>query len=86
MAGPLSPALAPAPPIPAVGPLRGYVDYYRTAMRIAISTQFQYRISNAFFMVGLIAEPLIYLVVFCPIWIPFVLLANYFTKRVRHFA
>jgi ABC-2 type transport system permease protein len=67
MAEPLGPAIGPAPAAPAVGPLRGYVDYYRTAMRIAISTQFQYRISNAFFMVALIAEPIIYLVVWSTI-------------------
>jgi ABC-2 type transport system permease protein len=52
---------------PATGPVRGYVDYYLTAMRIAISTQFQYRISNYFFMVGMVAEPIIYLVVWSTI-------------------
>jgi ABC-2 type transport system permease protein len=67
MAAPVSPAIAPAIVVPGVGPLRGYLDYYRTAMRIAISTQFQYRVGNAFFMVGLIAEPIIYLVVWSTI-------------------
>ena len=31
-------------------------------------------------------EALIYLVVFCPVWIPFVLLANFLTRRVRQLA
>ena len=52
-----SPAIAP------VGPLRGYADYYLAAMRIGVSTQFQYRVANYFFMIGMIAEPIIYLVV-----------------------
>jgi len=52
---------------PAIGPFRGYVDYYLTAMRIAIATQFQYRIANYFFMVGMVAEPIIYLVVWSTI-------------------
>jgi ABC-2 type transport system permease protein len=46
-----------------VGPVRGHVDYYLTAMRIGISSQFQYRIANYFFLVAHIAEPIIYLVV-----------------------
>jgi ABC-2 type transport system permease protein len=54
-------------PRPAIGPIRGYLDYYLTGMRIAISTQFQYRVSNYFFMVGFIAEPIIYLVVWSTI-------------------
>jgi ABC-2 type transport system permease protein len=52
---------------PAIGPIRGYLDYYLTAMRIAIATQFQYRISNYFFMVGMVAESIIYLVVWSTI-------------------
>ena len=52
---------------PAIGPVRGYFDYYLAAMRIAISTQFQYRIANYFFMVGMVAEPIIYLVVWSTI-------------------
>jgi ABC-2 type transport system permease protein len=56
-----------AQPLPAVGPARGYLDYYLTAMRIAISTQFQYRVANYFFIVGIVAEPVIYLVVWSTI-------------------
>jgi len=54
---------AAAPAIAPVGPVRGYFDYYLAAMRIGISTQVQYRVANYFFMIGLIAEPIIYLVV-----------------------
>jgi ABC-2 type transport system permease protein len=54
---------AAAPAIAPVGPVRGYLDYYLAAMRIGISTQVQYRVANYFFMIGLIAEPIIYLVV-----------------------
>jgi ABC-2 type transport system permease protein len=53
--------------MPAVGPVRGYVDYYLTAMRLSIATQLQYRVANYFFMVGIIAEPVIYLVVWSTI-------------------
>ena len=54
---------AAAPVFPTVGPVRGLADYYLAAMRIGISTQFQYRVANYFFLVGHIAEPVIYLVV-----------------------
>ncbi len=40
-----------------------WVDLYLTEMRIAIAEQFQYRVANYFYMVGMIAEPVIYLVV-----------------------
>jgi ABC-2 type transport system permease protein len=40
-----------------------YFDFYRTAMKIAILEQFQYRAANYFYMIGMIAEPVIYLVV-----------------------
>jgi len=59
--------LRPTSPLPAIGPVRGYVDYYVTAMRIAIATQFQYRMTNYFFMVGMVGEPVIYLVVWSTI-------------------
>jgi ABC-2 type transport system permease protein len=38
-------------------------DFYITNMRIAILQQFQYRAANYFYMIGMIAEPVIYLVV-----------------------
>src|SRR4029077_16842530 len=34
-----------------------------TEMRIAIAQQIQYRVSNYFYMLGMVAEPVIYLVV-----------------------
>jgi ABC-2 type transport system permease protein len=54
---------APAPSGPAVGGVRGWFDIYTTAMRIAVVVQFQYRVANYFYMIGMIAEPVIYLVV-----------------------
>jgi viologen exporter family transport system permease protein len=43
--------------------LRGWVGLYVTQMRIAILSQIQYRVSNYFYMIGMVAEPVIYLVV-----------------------
>ncbi|HET9520148.1 MAG TPA: ABC-2 family transporter protein, partial [Candidatus Limnocylindrales bacterium] len=57
----------PAPPTPAVGSIRGYLDLYLTEMKIAISEQFQYRVANYFYMIGMVAEPIIYLVVWSTI-------------------
>jgi ABC-2 type transport system permease protein len=54
-------------PGPIVGLVRGYLAYYLTAMRIAIATQFQYRVANYFYMIGMVAEPVIYLVVWSTI-------------------
>jgi viologen exporter family transport system permease protein len=42
---------------------RGWIDLYLTEMRIAIAEQFQYRVANYFYMIGMIAEPVVYLVV-----------------------
>ncbi len=42
-------------------------DYYRTVMKMAIMSQFQYRTANYFYMIGMIAEPVIYLVVWSSI-------------------
>jgi len=56
-----------APARPAVGPVRGYLAYYLTLMRVAIATQFQYRVANYFYMIGMVAEPVIYLVVWSTI-------------------
>ena len=53
-------------PVPRRGPiewLRGWIDIYTTTMRIAIAEQFQYRVANYFYMIGMVAEPVIYLVV-----------------------
>ncbi|HKD74316.1 MAG TPA: ABC-2 family transporter protein, partial [Ktedonobacterales bacterium] len=42
---------------------RSLLDFYITSMKTAIITQFQYRVSNYFYMIGMVAEPVIYLVV-----------------------
>ena len=60
-------AEAPASAGPAVGPVRGYLDLYLTEIKIAISEQFQYRVANYFYMIGMVAEPIIYLVVWSTI-------------------
>jgi ABC-2 type transport system permease protein len=39
------------------------VNFYLTNMKIAVLTQFQYRVANYFYMIGMVAEPVIYLVV-----------------------
>jgi ABC-2 type transport system permease protein len=52
------------------GPLasiRAWVGLYVVQMRIAILSQIQYRVSNYFYMIGMIAEPVIYLVVWSTI-------------------
>ena len=57
---------AVASPAPRRGPIawaRGWFDIYTTSMRIAVVTQFQYRVANYFYMIGMVAEPVIYLVV-----------------------
>jgi ABC-2 type transport system permease protein len=55
------------PAQPAIGPVRGFLDFYLTQIRIAIATQFQYRVANYFYMIGMVAEPVIYLVVWSTI-------------------
>ena len=46
---------------------RSMVDFYLTTMRTAISSQFQYRVAQYFYMLGMVAEPIIYLVVWSTI-------------------
>ncbi len=43
--------------------MKRYLDVYLATMKIAILEQFQYRVANYFYMIGMIAEPVIYLVV-----------------------
>lgn len=43
--------------------MRSMLDFYWTAMKTAVVVQFQYRVANYFYMIGMIAEPVIYLVV-----------------------
>ena len=53
---------APAPPR-LTSPLRGLFDVYVQEMKIAIAEQIQYRVANYMYMLGMVAEPVIYLVV-----------------------
>jgi ABC-2 type transport system permease protein len=54
-------------PLPEAGRLRALADFYVTGMRTAISAQFQYRVANYLWMIGMLAEPVIYLVVWTTI-------------------
>jgi ABC-2 type transport system permease protein len=53
--------------LPQAGRLRSTVDFYLTTMRLAVQEQFQYRTANYFYMFGMVAEPVIYLVVWTTI-------------------
>ncbi|HET9347160.1 MAG TPA: ABC-2 family transporter protein [Candidatus Limnocylindrales bacterium] len=53
----------PPPPRGLLAGIRAWFDIYTTSMRIAVVTQFQYRVANYFYMIGMVAEPVIYLVV-----------------------
>jgi len=64
----MSSAGVPAPPARRtpprlVGPIRGLFDVYVVEARIAIAEQIQYRAANYFYMIGMVTEPIIYLVV-----------------------
>jgi ABC-2 type transport system permease protein len=54
-------------PRPSLAGLRVLVDVYATEMRIAVVEQFQYRVANYLYMIGMVAEPVIYLVVWSTI-------------------
>jgi ABC-2 type transport system permease protein len=43
--------------------MKRYFDFYRSTMKLAILEEWQYPIKNYFYMIGMIAEPIIYLVV-----------------------
>ena len=47
--------------------LRALLDYYLTQMKVAIQIQFQYPLANYFYMIGMMTEPVIYLVVWSTI-------------------
>jgi len=53
--------------VPRAGLIRGWVDLYLTMFRVAILNNIQYRVANYFYMIGMIAEPVIYLVVWSTI-------------------
>ena len=56
-----------AVPVPEAGRLRSLADFYLTTMRTAIASQFQYRVAQYFYMLGMVAEPIIYIVVWSTI-------------------
>ena len=43
--------------------MRALLDFYVTNMKVAVLSQFQYPVANYFYMIGMVAEPVIYLVV-----------------------
>jgi ABC-2 type transport system permease protein len=43
--------------------MNGLPGLYATVMKAAVQTQFQYRTANYFYMLGMVAEPVVYLVV-----------------------
>lgn len=43
--------------------MKRMIDIYATLTKIAVLTQLQYPVANYFYMIGMIAEPVIYLVV-----------------------
>ncbi len=43
--------------------MKRYLDFYLTNAKIAILQQFQYQVANYFYMIGMVVEPVIYLVV-----------------------
>lgn len=45
------------------GRVRSMADFYLTTMKSALITEFQYRLGNYLYMIGMIAEPVIYLVI-----------------------
>ncbi len=47
--------------------MKHMLDYYLTVMKVAIQEQLQYRVTQYFYMIGMIAEPVIYLVVWSTI-------------------
>ena len=56
-----------APPMPRESRLRAMADFYLTMMRTAIQSQLQYRAATYMYLVGMVAEPVIYLVVWTTI-------------------
>jgi ABC-2 type transport system permease protein len=54
-------------PMPEAGRLRSIADFYGTLIRTSMIQGFQYRVSSYFYMIGMLAEPVIYLVVWSTI-------------------
>ena len=49
------------------GRVRSYLDYYVTRARTQIQSNFQYRVATYMWLVGMLAEPIVYLVVWTTI-------------------
>jgi ABC-2 type transport system permease protein len=47
--------------------MKRMLDFYLMTMKVSILEEFQYRVANYFYMIGMIAEPVIYLVVWSTI-------------------
>jgi ABC-2 type transport system permease protein len=47
--------------------MRNLLDFYLGQMKISVQQQLQYRVANYFYMIGMVAEPVIYLVVWSTI-------------------
>ena len=54
-------------PLAQVGRARSFVDFYLTTMRTAVQQQFQYRAATYMYLIGMVTEPVIYLVVWTTI-------------------
>jgi ABC-2 type transport system permease protein len=54
---------ATVPAMGSVGRARRMLDFYATVARTAVQEQFQYRAANYLYMIGMVVEPVIYLVV-----------------------
>jgi ABC-2 type transport system permease protein len=49
------------------GAVRSYLDYYLARARVQIQSNFQYRVATYMWLVGMLAEPVVYLVVWTTI-------------------
>ena len=49
------------------GRIRSYLDFYLTRGRTQIQSEFQYRTAAYFWLIGMLAEPIVYLVVWTTI-------------------
>lgn len=47
--------------------MTAYIDLYRQLMKIGVMNEIQYRVSSYFYMIGMITEPVVYLVVWSTI-------------------
>jgi ABC-2 type transport system permease protein len=54
-------------PLERQSPVRAMADFYLTTMRTQVQTQFQYRAATYMYLIGMVAEPVIYLVVWTTI-------------------